>query len=141
MCGSNRTMFAIVTILECLVGGWSDLTSKCALGNAFVSESFSGHERQLCMTTVCVLPYFCNVQRHTHRCGLYSCCLHGTYISRFFCELSKLGTLLTWVGVPEANALAIRKEWFSIFGANETGAASVTVRLPPDKRTQGSGCK
>ena len=49
-----------------------------------------------------------------------------------FCELSMLGTLLTWVGVLEANALAIRKEWFSMFGANETGAASVIVRLPPD---------
>ena len=48
------------------------------------------------------------------------------------CELSMLGTLRTWVGVPEANALAIRKEWFSMFGANETGAASVIVRLPPD---------
>ena len=48
-----------------------------------------------------------------------------------FCELSMLGTLLTCVGVLEANALAIRKEWFSMFGANETGAASVIVRLPP----------
>ena len=48
------------------------------------------------------------------------------------CELSKLGALLKWVGVLEANALAIRKEWFSMFGANETGAASVIVWLPPD---------
>ena len=44
------------------------------------------------------------------------------------CELAKLGALLKWVGVPEANALAIRKEWFSMFGDNETGAASVIVR-------------
>ena len=48
------------------------------------------------------------------------------------CELSKLRGLLIWVGVPAANALAIRKEWFSMFGANETGAASVIVWLPPD---------
>ena len=47
------------------------------------------------------------------------------------CELSKPSALLKWVGVPEVNALAIRKEWFSMFGANETGAASVIVRLPP----------
>ena len=32
----------------------------------------------------------------------------------------------------EANAAAIRKEWFSMFVANETGAASVIVWLPPD---------
>ena len=47
------------------------------------------------------------------------------------CELSKLGALLKWVGVLEANALAIRKEWFSMYGANETAAASVIVWLPP----------
>ena len=53
-------------------------------------------------------------------------------MSAELCELSKPGALLKWVGVPEANAPAIRKEWFSMFGANETGAASVVVRLPPD---------
>ena len=48
------------------------------------------------------------------------------------CELPKLGALLKRVGVLAANALAIRKEWFSMFATSETGAASVTVWLPPD---------
>ena len=82
------------------------------------------------MTTVCVLPYFFAISRDIHAVAVFVVVLMEP-TSAELCGLSKLGALLTWVGVPEANALAIRKEWFSMFGANETGAASVIVRLPP----------
>ena len=83
------------------------------------------------MTTVDVLPLSFAISRDIHTVVVYVVVLMEP-TSAQLCELSKLGALLTWVGVPEANALAIRKEWFSMFGANETGAASVSVRLPPD---------
>ena len=124
-------MFAIVTYLSVSwVGGWSDLTSKCALANAFVSESLSGPERQWCMTTVCVFVHIFGFSRDIHTVAVHVVVLMEP-TSAELCKLSKLGALLKWVGVPEANAPAIRKEWFSMYGANETAAASVSVRLPP----------
>ena len=112
--------------------GWSDFTSNCAPANAFVSESLSGPERQLCMTTVCVLPLLFGVSNFLRHTVADHAVVFMEPTPAELCELSKLGALLKWVGVPAANALAIRKEWFSMFGANETGAASVIVWLPPD---------
>ena len=72
------------------------------------------------------------ISRDIHTVAVYVAVLMEL-ASAELCELSKPGALLKWVGVPEANAPAIRKEWFSMFGASETGAASVIVRLPPDQ--------
>ena len=83
------------------------------------------------MTTFCVLRRLFSISRDIHTVAVYVVVFMEP-TSAELCELSKLDALLKWVGVPEANALAIRKEWFSMFGANETGAASVSVRLPPD---------
>ena len=71
------------------------------------------------------------ISRDIHTVAVYAAVFMEP-TSAELCELSKPGALLKRVGVPEANAPAIRKEWFSMFGANETGAASVIVRLPPD---------
>ena len=83
------------------------------------------------MAAVCVSLFFSAISGDIHTVEVYVAVLMEP-TSAELCELSKPGALLKWVGVPEANAPAIRKEWFSMFGANETGTASVIVRLPPD---------
>ena len=83
------------------------------------------------MATVCVSLFFSAISRDIHTVAVYVTVLMEP-TSAGLCELLKPGALLKWVGVPEANAPAIRKEWFSMFGASETGAASVIFRLPPD---------
>ena len=84
------------------------------------------------MTTVCVLPLF------------FSCFqFPETYTplwSAELCELSKLGALLKWVGVFEANAPAIRKEWFSMYGAKRDSRLHQSL-FASARLAQGSGCQ
>ena len=66
-------------------------------------------------------------------------CPHGTYVGRTL-RVVKLSALLKWVGVPEANAPAIRKEWFSIVW-RQRDRRCISRRSTSARLTHGSGCQ
>ena len=93
--------------LECVVGGWSDLTSSCAPGNAFVSQSLSGPERQFFYDhSLCFASVFA-ISRDIHTVAVYAVVLME-HTPAELCELSNLGALLKWVGVPEVKRTRLR---------------------------------
>ena len=97
-------------MLESLVGARSDLTSNLCAQRCI-------RVRILFRVLICVLRRFFQISRDIHTSAVYVAVFMEP-TSAEVCELSKLGVFLDWVGVPEANAPAIRKEWFSMFGAN-----------------------